>query len=144
MTTTPDKIKNRMHALGITTQQLAKTSGVPEGTVKNLIYGYIRKPGKSTMVKIAGALSCPVDDIMGTVPPSIRAQKAHQSGRAWNATLYVEASKAVATVVGKENISLTEDQAISCTQKIYTYALESDNRSVDLKIAHYIITTIGD
>lgn len=54
-----------MQSHNFTTKSLSDFSDVPEDTIKNLRYGRARDPKISTLIKLADALECTIDELVG-------------------------------------------------------------------------------
>lgn len=58
-----EKLNERKKALGIKTEELSKLSGVPMGTLNKILSGQSKKPTLESVMAIAHALGCSVDEL---------------------------------------------------------------------------------
>ena len=75
------RIRYLMKIQGISKEELVKKSGVPDGTLKKILYGETVDPGLKTVFSIAKALNCKVDDFLRDDVPSTIA--AHHDEDEW-------------------------------------------------------------
>lgn len=71
-----NEIRKRQH---VTIEELAMRSGVPLSTVKKICAGITTNPNLDTVVALAHALDCTIDDIAAADKPKITAAAAHFS-----------------------------------------------------------------
>lgn len=60
-----EKLFRLKEAHGLTTEALSEQSGVPKGTINKLLTGETRNPTAQTLKKLAQALGCPVETLLG-------------------------------------------------------------------------------
>src|SRR4051794_39652398 len=59
------------HARALTQETLAKSAGVPRSTIANLESG-VGNPSLTVLVKVAGALGVPIDELLGAPRAKVR------------------------------------------------------------------------
>ncbi len=69
-----NEIRKRQH---VTIEELSVRSGVPLSTVKKICAGITTNPNLDTVVALAHALDCTIDDLAVKNPPTITAAAAH-------------------------------------------------------------------
>ena len=60
-----EKLFRLKEARGLTTEALSGRSGVPKGTINKLLTGETRNPTSQTLKKLAEALDCPLEELLG-------------------------------------------------------------------------------
>lgn len=60
-----EKLFRLKEARGLTTEALSGRSGVPKGTINKLLTGETRNPTSQTLKKLAVALGCPLEELLG-------------------------------------------------------------------------------
>ena len=60
-----EKLFRLKEARGMTTEALSGRSGVPKGTINKLLTGETRNPTSQTLKKLAEALDCPLEELLG-------------------------------------------------------------------------------
>jgi transcriptional regulator with XRE-family HTH domain len=71
-----DAVRQRRTALGMTQEDLSRAAAVPVRIVSALETGQTQDPRASTLVALATALRCKVDDLTaGGVPPTKQAKR---------------------------------------------------------------------
>lgn len=60
-----EKLYRLKEARKLTTESLSERSGVPRGTINKLLTGETRNPTAQTLRKLAEALECPLEELLG-------------------------------------------------------------------------------
>ena len=63
-----EKLLRQKTRQGLTTEALSERSGVPVGTINKLLNGETRNPTARTLQRLAAALHCPYETLLGDAP----------------------------------------------------------------------------
>lgn len=134
-----------MKELGVSIGRLAKGAGVPESSIKNIIYGKSSKPRTELIEAIAGALQCEAKDLLSDDDPrrsKVLKNPLVSNQDVWNAELHSKATDLVKNVSTKRGIILTCAQAHYCIGEVYTYALVHARGQVDECFVDYVLAKV--
>lgn len=134
----PDKIKILLKERQISSPaELERLAGLKSGAARNVLNGTSKNPRVDTIVKIAGALSCSVDNLTdenATLFLDVT------KGGIWDRELHVQCVTTIANYAGKLSLSLSFSQACSLVAELYFYSQETDNpSSVDENFAMWLL-----
>ena len=69
MANVSEKLKEKLDACALTVYALAKQSGLPQSTIKNVFYGRSEKPSLDLLQKLSYYLHCSVEDLLSDEDP---------------------------------------------------------------------------
>lgn len=134
------KLKAIMKEQNVGTYVLAQKAGVPESSIKNIIYGKSSKPRYELVVALAEQLGCSLKDLLSDDDKRVEITAiSTKSEETWNAELYTAAVNAVMMVAGQKGIVLSRQQASKSVDSAYNYALANNESTIDLKFVGYIL-----
>ena len=61
-------LRNIMKSQKLTINQLANLSGIPEDTIKSIRSGKTKNPGIQTIIRLANAMHCSIDELIERKP----------------------------------------------------------------------------
>ena len=65
MTDVSTGLRNMMKLRKLTISELADESNIPEDTIKSIRSGKTRNPGIQTIIRLADAMQCSIDELIG-------------------------------------------------------------------------------
>jgi len=112
-----DNIKTFLKGQGMTVKKLSEATGIPEPSIKNMIYGLSTNPKADTIIKIAKALQCAPQELL-------REEKTVYETPQSNFSLYQHIVQAIHNTAKRKNISL-ENQRLRrfYIEEAYNYAV---------------------
>lgn len=137
MQSVKQKLQYQMERTGLKLNLLAKAASVPESSIKNIIYGKSQKPNIELLEALAGALNCPVTDLLASTDP--RYQKKVDYPEEWDGLLYLEALQVVLNIAKEADIILSRPKATLCAERLYQYAMTNGDTTIDIKFARYLL-----
>jgi len=144
MNTAQKKLQNVMQDRGVKAYSLARNAGVPESSIKNILYGKSNRPSYELVTALAKELSCSVREIFADDDPRLkqytsRVDVNQQLAENWNEILHIEALKTVAMLCKEEDFNLSHVQASSVASKLYRYAISNGEATIDIKFARWLL-----
>jgi DNA-binding Xre family transcriptional regulator len=139
MQSVQQKLKYQMEKSGIKPHTLAKVAGVPESSIKNIVYGRSTKPSLELIDALAIKLNCKVSDLLSDDDQRINKKSKQEEGGVWDGMLYVSALQAVLEVAKLENMNLSRQEANSFAERVYQYAILNKEQNIDHKFTKYIL-----
>lgn len=64
-----DNVKYHQELENMTTQEFAAKANLPPDTINKIRAGATKNPSMDTLIRMAGALNCSVDELIGNPPP---------------------------------------------------------------------------
>ncbi|MBY0281533.1 MAG: helix-turn-helix transcriptional regulator [Alphaproteobacteria bacterium] len=133
------KLKEIMEEKNITANALEKRSGVKVSSVQNIIYGRSKNPGIDTVKAIAKALGCTLYDLLD--PADESSQHSHiqnPSDQEWDISLFIDALKAIETMMKQKNIKPSYKTVLTFANEIYSYSQVSNKKTVDYDFTRWL------
>lgn len=103
-----DYIKKRKKEQGFTNEALAEKSGISVGTLNKLLSGASQDPKLSTLLPLANALGCTLDDMLGMAKETLPALPADLTKK--YTELDEDGKEAVAYTINKEYARILKEQ----------------------------------
>ncbi len=103
-----DDIKRRKKEQGLTNEALAERSGISVGTLNKLLSGASADPKLSTLMPLAAALGCSLDEMLGTAKTESSVLPADLAGK--YKELDADGKEAVAYTINKEHTRMCKQR----------------------------------
>ena len=128
---------------------LARKAGVKEETLSQILNGNTKNPGIYTVAKIADALNCSIDELIGRDVSSFA--PAYSPSSLTKNTIFIdntielvpelgrECVIAIANLLHQKNHKVSFAKFLYLIKEIYLYCLEKNSKTVDMKFASWFI-----
>ncbi len=131
------KLRQVMEERAMSIYALERSAGMKPSVVQNILYGRSKNPGVDTVKNIAKALGCSVADL-------IEETGGHQllltkSLEPWDLSCFIEVFKTLGEVLKEKNLTISQKDAFSLAQEIYTYTVHSPSKTVDLTFVRWLV-----
>ncbi len=134
------RLLSYLEDLNISIDDLEKKAGLKKSSVKNIIYGYSKKPSAENIQAIARALSCTMEDLMD--PISLKNATSYDSKNKihrLDIELYSKVSQAVINIIIKNNHIISLHRISYLIKESYTYIHNNNMNALDEHFINYLI-----
>lgn len=136
------QIKSRIEAMDISIRSLERKAGLNIGAINNIISGASANPTTETLMALATALDCSIDELLGRDIKSNSAPADALEGFKpfkWNHNLFTSISNELDTQLANRKLSISSKQALSIIQDVYLYSLKKNKEQVEESLVEWLI-----
>ena len=136
------QIKSRTEAMGSNIRALERKAGLNVGTVNNIISGASTNPTAETLMSLANAFDCSIDELLGrkskpqdkhiVIPTEFQSFK-------WSKKLFSAIFIALNNELDNRKINIGSDKALAIIQEVYLYSLKKGRDSVDDSLIEWVL-----
>lgn len=134
------KLKEHFDNNEINLSSFENKAGLKRNVIYNILYDKSKNPTIENVIKIAEALNCSVDELLGREEYFKNYIKNHRSKIEYNAKLFDEIQETVNKYIEDNKIHKTSlGDIIYLIEEIYEYSKNSNNSVLDEKFALWIL-----
>lgn len=134
------KLKEYFDRNDINLSSFELNAGLKRNVVYNILYDKSKNPTIENIVKIANALNCSIDELLGREEFFKNYIKNYRSGIEYNGKLFDEIQRTVNEYVKDNNIhKVSLGDIIYLIEEIYEYSKNTNNQILDEKFALWIL-----
>lgn len=123
-------------------RDLERQAGLNYNAIHNILSDRSKSPSIDTVLKIAEAIGCSVDEMLGRTQ-FLNINKdyvTHEDDIVLDKKLFESVCSYMSNFVDINNLNtLTLSQAIFCIQEIYKYCSNTESKTFDEKFAHWFL-----
>lgn len=146
MDTLKTRLKARIEQSGMSINGLAKKAGVPQSSIKNILYGKSQRPSRKLLSSLANALQCqpydflPESEAVGLGGAKLILKHGHEQ---WDAALHLLAYQMITNASENMDVALTQAQANHCIEGLYSFAKKHGKQKANLDVAMFLVSQLG-
>ena len=129
------QIKQKGWSIVTTSQR----SGIPEVTIKSIIYGKSNNQKLTTLEKFAKAFGCSVSDLIEDKPNQ---EGENNNAKNFDQKLYNKASKKVEKYLSTKDINFDKSKTIKIIDAVYSLMKKQKTEEIDGVMIEWIIETM--
>ena len=129
------QIKQKGWSIVTTSQR----SGIPEVTIKSIIYGKKNNQRLTTLEKFAKAFGCSVSDLIADKPNQ---EGENNNAKNFDQKLYNKASKKVEKYLSAKDINFDKSKTIKIIDAVYSLMKKQKTEEIDSVMIEWIIESI--
>ena len=129
------QIKQKGWSIVTTSQR----SGIPEVTIKSIIYGRKNNQRLTTLEKFAKAFGCSVSDLIADKPNQ---EDENNNAKNFDQKLYNKASKKVEKYLSTKDINFDKSKTIKIIDAVYSLLKKQKTEEIDSVMIEWIIESI--
>ena len=129
------QIKQKGWSIVTTSQR----SGIPEVTIKSIIYGRKNNQRLTTLEKFAKAFGCSVSDLIEDKPNQ---EGENNNAKNFDQKLYNKASKKVEKYLSTKDINFDKSKTIKIIDAVYSLMKKQKTEEIDSVMIEWIIESI--
>ena len=129
------QIKQKGWSIVTTSQR----SGIPEVTIKSIIYGRKNNQKLTTLEKFAKAFGCSVSDLIADKPNQ---EGENNNAKNFDQKLYNKASKKVEKYLGAKDLNFDKSKTIKIIDAVYSLMKKQKTEEIDSVMIEWIIETM--
>jgi len=126
------QIKQKGWSIVTTSQR----SGIPEVTIKSIIYGKSNNQKLTTLEKFAKAFRCSVSDLIADKPNQ---EDENNNAKNFDQKLFNKASKNVEKYLSTKDINFDKSKTIKIIDAVYSLMQRKKNEEIDDSMIEWII-----
>ena len=141
-TTLKAQIKSRIEAMDTNVRALERRAGLNVGTVNNILHGASSNPTAETLIALANAFDCSIDDLLARRTKESNEQDSNlQSFQPfkWNHDLFSSITSELNRQLKDRNISVSSDKALMIAQEVYLYSLKKNKEHADESLVEWLL-----
>lgn len=129
---------------GLNFAEIIRRTGLPESSVKNLIYGKVANPNYDLVKKLASILEVNPDYLMLETddPTPIVREEDYTLDKPFDYGLYVDAVTTIKEIADDKSVELPQDKVETLSKKVYYYHRKDDETVIDRKFVEFAIDTL--
>lgn len=129
------QIKQKGWSIVTTSQR----SGIPEVTIKSIIYGKSNNQKLTTLEKFAKAFGCSVSDLIADKPNQ---EDENNNDKNFDQKLFNKASKNVEKYLSTKDINFDKSKTLKIIDAVYSLMQRKKNEEVDDSMIEWIIESV--
>ncbi len=129
------QIKQKGWSIVTTSQR----SGIPEVTIKSIIYGKSNNQKLTTLEKFAKAFGCSVSDLIADKPNQ---EDENNNAKNFDQKLFNKASKKVEKYLSAKDINFDKSKTIKIIDAVYSLMKKQKTEEIDSVMIEWIIETM--
>ena len=129
------QIKQKGWSIVTTSQR----SGIPEVTIKSIIYGKSNNQKLTTLEKFAKAFGCSVSDLIADKPNQ---EDENNNDKNFDQKLFNKASKNVEKYLSTKDINFDKSKTIKIIDAVYSLMKKQKTEEIDSVMIEWIIETM--
>jgi DNA-binding Xre family transcriptional regulator len=129
------QIKQKGWSIVTTSQR----SGIPEVTIKSIIYGKSNNQKLTTLEKFAKAFGCSVSDLIADKPNQ---EDENNNAKNFDQKLFNKASKNVEKYLSTKDINFDKSKTIKIIDAVYSLMQRKKSEEVDDSMIEWIIESV--
>jgi DNA-binding Xre family transcriptional regulator len=129
------QIKQKGWSIVTTSQR----SGIPEVTIKSIIYGRKNNQKLTTLEKFAKAFGCSVSDLIADKPNQ---EGENNNAKNFDQKLYNKASKKVEKYLSAKDINFDKSKTLKIIDAVYSLMKKQKTEEIDSVMIEWIIESI--
>lgn len=129
------QIKQKGWSIVTTSQR----SGIPEVTIKSIIYGKSNNQKLTTLEKFAKAFGCSVSDLIADKPNQ---EDENNNDKNFDQKLFNKASKNVEKYLSTKDINFDKSKTLKIIDAVYSLMQRKKNEEVDDLMIEWIIESV--
>ena len=129
------QIKQKGWSIVTTSQR----SGIPEVTIKSIIYGKSNNQKLTTLEKFAKAFGCSVSDLIADKPNQ---EDENNNAKNFDQKLFNKASKNVEKYLSTKDINFDKSKTIKIIDAVYSLMKKQKTEEIDSVMIEWIIESI--
>jgi len=129
------QIKQKGWSIVTTSQR----SGIPEVTIKSIIYGKKNNQRLTTLEKFAKAFGCSVSDLIADKPNQ---EDENNNAKNFDQKLYNKASKKVEKYLGAKDLNFDKSKTLKIIDAVYSLMKKQKTEEIDSVMIEWIIETM--
>lgn len=134
------KLQEHFENNDINLSSFENNAGLKRNVIYNILYDKSKNPTIENIVKIADALNCSIDELLGRDEFFKNYIKNYRSGIEYNEKLFDEVQRTVTKYVKDNNINkVSLGDIIYLIEEIYEYSKNTNNQILDEKFALWIL-----
>jgi transcriptional regulator with XRE-family HTH domain len=139
-TTLKLQIKNRIKAMDLNVRALERKAGLNIGTVNNILHGISTNPTAETLIALAKAFECTLDDLINQnntnkLEGDLKNFKIFQ----WNPSLFLSIISELNKQLKNKHLSIDSEKALLIINEIYLYSLKKNKDIVDESLVEWLL-----
>jgi transcriptional regulator with XRE-family HTH domain len=134
-----DNLARKMHEQGegFRCSVLARKTGIPHETILQILKGGTKNPGIYTVAKLADALHCSVDELVGR-QEFLTAISQKEKHLEYSKNLFCSIYEYITNFLEKNNAKVRSlNDMLFAINEIYEYSLNSEQAVMDLRFAEW-------
>ena len=129
------QIKQKGWSIVTTSQR----SGIPEVTIKSIIYGKSNNQKLTTLEKFAKAFGCSVSDLIADKPNQ---EDENNNAKNFDQKLFNKASKNVEKYLSVKDLNFDKSKTLKIIDAVYSLMKKKKNEEVDDSMIEWIIESV--
>ena len=121
---------------------LERKAGLNIGTVNNILHGASANPTAETLIALATAFDCTIDDLLNRAIKSSKESSAtNQNFKPfkWNPTLFSSIVSELNKQLKTRAISINSDKALTLIQEVYLYSLKKNKEIAEESLVEWLL-----
>ncbi len=133
-----DKIREKLKEQNLSVMGLERKAGLNLHAVQNILSGQTKKPNINTLVAVAGALSCSLNELVDEAGPTESASQAKLT-EFTNFRLLGEANAYLISKMEASLKTISTKAFIEIIQEVYIYCEKSKSGTFDKDFANWML-----
>lgn len=135
-----EKIQEYINTQTFSVRELERQSGLGHNAIHNILSDRSKSPSIDTVLKIADAFNCSLDEMLGRTKFIHRPQPSTNSVIILDTNLFKMVCINVAEFIESNNIQdLKLLDAVHCIEEIYKYCLNNSSKALDKNFAKWFL-----
>jgi transcriptional regulator with XRE-family HTH domain len=137
------QIKNRINSMNINVRALERKAGLNIGTVNNILHGTSTNPTAETLIALAKAFECTIDDLLNiennkNMNESANNFESFQSFQ-WNSSLFLSIVVELNKQIKNKHLYINSGKVLSIINEIYLYSLKKNKDTVEESLVEWLL-----
>ena len=121
-------------------RDLERQAGLNYNAIHNILSDRSKSPSIDTVLKIADAIDCSVDEILGRTQFKSKSDTLDKQDVILNNKLFQNICKYIGEFIDDNNLEkLTLSDVVYCVEEIYRYCLNTQSKALDKKFAKWFL-----
>jgi transcriptional regulator with XRE-family HTH domain len=136
-------IKKKILERGLSATDIEKLSGLKESSVRNILSGRSKNPRANTVVAIANAVGCTVNELICGEEQAYKNSEKMVDDTPWNLHLFVDSVRVVNDSLEKRSITPSFNTVLFVIKEVYSYSTKSNVDEADYTFAAWLVDNIN-
>lgn len=137
------QIKSRIDSMSTNVRALERKAGLNVGAVNNILSGSSTNPTAETLMALATAFDCTIDELLGRKVKALESQSFNvQSFKdyKWNSDLFISISKELDKQIKSRHLPpIPSDKALLLINEIYLYSLKKNKEVAEESLIEWLL-----
>lgn len=135
------QIKNRMQAMDLSVRALERKAGLNIGAVTNILHGTSANPTTETLVALATAFDCSIDDLLNRAKKTSQEASVNQHFQPfqWNGKLFLSIVSELNKQLYSRGVSISSDKSLALIQEVYLYSLKKNKEVAEESLVEWLL-----